>query len=209
MDIKDIKLYVILDIGILNSIKRDPLDILWKCFLGGARMFQLRGKHIAEGKLLETARILSDEAHKLGALFIVNDSVCVAKYSGADGVHLGEDDLPIEMAKKILGDNMIIGASAKSLETASNKYSEGADYIGYGAIFPTSTKPDAQPGNIETLFQITSSLPIPVFPLGGINDQNIHKLVASGVKRVCVASGIIASANPEMSARNIISALGN
>lgn len=209
MQLENVKLYVILDMEILSRIGETPVNIMRKSFSGGARMFQLRGKHMLEGELLKIAGILADEAHKLGALFIVNDSVCVAKYSGADGVHLGEDDLPVELAREILGDNMIIGASARTPGTASQKYKGGANYIGYGAIFPTATKSDAKPASIETLVQITSLLPIPVFPLGGINEHNIHKLKVYDIKRVCVSSGVISSPDPENSARKILEKLGD
>ncbi|RKZ25779.1 thiamine phosphate synthase, partial [bacterium] len=125
------------------------------------------------------------------AIFIVNDSLSVALAVGADGVHLGEDDLPVYAARKIVPENFIIGASVSSVENALKVEREGADYIGYGAIFDTNTKPDAHRGKIEVLKKIQSAVEIPVFAIGGINRKNVLKIVKAGCKRVCMASGII------------------
>ncbi|MCD6417246.1 thiamine phosphate synthase [bacterium] len=189
--LKDINLYVIIDIPLVERISLDAVDVVRSAFDGGARIFQLRHKGVMEGQLFEEASRISKVAHELGAIFIVNDSLSVALAAGADGVHLGEDDLPVYAARKIVPKNFIIGASVSSVENALKVEREGADYIGYGAIFDTNTKPDAHRGKIEVFKKIQSAVEIPVFAIGGINRKNVLKIVEAGCKQVCMASGII------------------
>lgn len=199
----DIRLYVILDISLLMQLGRGAIAVMEQAFSGGADIFQLRHKGATEKTLYSEATMLVPVAKKLGVPFIVNDSLSVALASGADGVHLGEDDLPISAARQIAPQGFIIGASASSVNSAIAAEENGADYIGYGAIFPTQTKYDAQKGSIDELKKIMRSVKIPVFALGGINTENLSRLLEIGCRRVCVASGIIGTQHPNNSAQKI------
>ena len=205
--LKDIKLYVIIDMKLISEAGFSAVDVLKAAFRGGTRMFQLRHKGVGERVLFHEAQELSRVAHELGALFIVNDSVSVALSTGADGVHLGENDLPIHAARKICPDDFIIGASAGSLERALQAEKEGASYVGYGAIFPTTTKEKPCPGSLDELVKINKVLNVPVFAIGGINEENVVEVTRVGVKRICVASAVIKSENPELTAKKLLEAL--
>jgi len=207
MKLNDEKLYVIIDIPMLNRINREPETVIRRAFDCGARLFQLRHKSILDGQLCDEAGRLCIFAHEVGAKFIVNDSVSVALAIDADGVHLGEDDLPISKARKIMGDDFFIGASASSMDIATKAEKASADYIGYGAMFETSTKSDTTHGSFEELERIIDCIQIPVFPLGGINLKNIGKIIDTGCYRACVSSAIIMSENPGETVSKILDIL--
>ena len=198
-----VQLYVIIDITLLENAGRCAMKVMEQALSGGAQMFQMRHKGVPEGLFFTEAKYLVPIAKKAGVPFIINDSISVAMACGADGVHLGEDDLPVESARKLAGRDFIIGATARNVAKAIECERDGADYVGYGAIFQTSTKTDAQSGSLDELKKILDAVKISVFPLGGINENNILKIVQIGCNRVCVASGIILSDDPKNSARKI------
>ena len=202
-------IYVILDIPVIRGAGREPESVMEQAAGGGAKIFQLRYKGVDDGVLYEYAVKLAELARELGVMFIVNDRIGVALAAGADGVHLGEDDLPISAARKIAGENFVIGASARSFEAARRAEREGASYIGYGAIFPTGTKSDAVPGSIDTLLEIAQKVRIPVYAIGGINGDNVGKLVSYGIRRVCVGAGIIAAGDVYEATRTIWETINN
>jgi thiamine-phosphate pyrophosphorylase len=169
----------------------------------GATAIQLRMKDVCSKKLLQTAVELRKLTKKYGALFIVNDRVDIALASGADGVHLGQDDMPIEYAKKIAPE-LIIGISASNLDQAIQGQEQGADYIGVGAIFPTQTKTDASICGIDELKKILSEVSIPLVAIGGINHQNASELLTLGNVGLCCISAILASDNIEQATREML-----
>ncbi|RKZ32358.1 thiamine phosphate synthase [bacterium] len=206
--LNEISLYVILDIPLLEKLGKNPEYIMRETYFSGARMFQLRHKEADEGEIYRIAKRLLPIAKELGALFIINDSLSVALASNSDGVHLGETDLPLAVARKLVekfhsGQDFIIGASVSSLEIALRAQKQGATYLGYGSIFETRTKDNPIPGSIEELKSIIDSVDIPTFAIGGINEQNVNQIVNAGCRKVCVASGIIARKNPGKSAQEI------
>lgn len=204
---EDVLIYVILDMGLIERYGKNAAEIMTRSFSAGAKIFQLRHKGIFEKKLFEEASALARIAKDIGALLIVNDSLSVALASGANGVHLGEEDLPITAARAISSKDFIIGASARSIERARRAQEEGANYIGYGAMFPTQTKENIVMGSIAELKKMMTSVKIPIFCLGGINENNIFSIVDAGCKRICVASAVIMAEDIEKTTRNLLNAM--
>ena len=141
-------------------------------------------------------------------MFIVNDRLDVAMASRADGVHLGQDDFPIPLARKILEKNIIIGGSAATLEEARKCYEEGAEYVGFGPVFPTSSKDDAGPvSGIEILRQVVEAVPVPIIAIGGITPQNTHAVLQAGAKGIAVISAVCKAPDPKEATRKLLEAL--
>ena len=153
-------------------------------------MVQLRDKKSDDLKFLELAKRVHKITSKRRIPLIINDRVDVAKLGNAEGVHLGEEDIPIKEARKILGSKKIIGASATDIKSAKRKEREGADYIGLGPIFETGSKEIERPLGIEILKRAKKNLKIPVFPIGGINLSNIEQIISTNTKRIAVISAI-------------------
>lgn len=161
---------------------------------GGAGIIQLRDKSASPAQLLPIARELRRLTQQSGALFIVNDRVDMALACDADGVHLGPDDLPIADARRLLGPHRIIGASCGDIEEARRAAQQGADYIGAGAVFATTTKSDAgAPIGLENLRAIAAATTLPVAAIGGIGKGNIAQAVEAGALMACVVSAVSAA----------------
>jgi len=190
-------LYVITDTTIQTNYSHTELAA--KAVGGGADIIQLRDKTMPGGLLLKTAREICKICHQSHSLFIVNDRVDVALLTEADGIHLGKDDLPIEQARQILGPDKIIGGTASTLKEAKKVAYAGADYIGFGHIYPTKTKnkPYA-PRGIPALKTVCSSVSIPVVAIGGIKLENINKVKDTGTSAVAICSAICKADNPEI-----------
>lgn len=182
---------------------RDPVQViaLAKAVLrGGADVLQLRHKTLPRGRLLDLARRLRDMAAEAGALFIVNDHVDIALIAGAEGAHLGPDDMSIESARQIAPSGFLIGASASKPETARLAVDAGADYIGCGATFATPLKPDKDVIGPVGVAGVSKAVKVPVFAVGGIDESNVGQLTSAGVHRVCVIRAIADSTDPESAA---------
>ena len=162
---------------------------------GGITLLQLREKNLTDREMLQEAQELLPLCHRHGVPLIINDRVQVALDAGADGVHLGQEDMSPREARAILGPNAIIGVSARTVESAQRAEQEGADYLGVGAVFSTSTKTDAQNISPETLRQICQAVHIPVVAIGGIGPDNILELLGCGIQGVAVVSSIFAQKN--------------
>lgn len=168
---------------------------------GGATIFQMREKELPDRELLDRARRMREWTHRAGALFIVNDRPDLAKLAEADGVHLGQGDFPVADARKILGPDALIGVSTHDLDQVREAILDGADYVGIGPTFPSSTKNfDAFPG-LEFVRQVAAETTLPAFALGGINLQNVHGVVAAGGRRIAVSAAIARAADPASAAR--------
>lgn len=158
----------------------------------GVTLVQLREKDLDEEAFIAEAKRVKALTSRYGVPLIINDNVKVALASGADGVHVGQEDMNAADVRRMLGPEKILGVTAKTVEQALRAQEEGADYLGSGAIFGSSTKKNASPMTIEQLKAITSAVSVPVVAIGGINQENIRKLAGSGVAGAAVASGIFA-----------------
>ncbi len=164
---------------------------------GGATCVQLREKELDEAAFLEEAVEMKKLCAKYGVPFIINDNVQIAMRCGADGVHVGQSDMAAGNVRRAVGDKMIVGVSAQTVEQALAAQAAGADYLGVGAVFPTSTKSDASEVSRQTLKDICAAVDIPVTAIGGINKGNMAELSGTGVDGVALVSAIFAAEDIE------------
>lgn len=164
---------------------------------GGATCIQLREKNLDEAAFLEEAVALKKLCGQYGVPLIINDNIDIAMKCGADGIHVGQSDMEAANVRKAVGDEMIIGVSAQTVEQALAAQGAGADYLGVGAVFPTSTKLDASEVSHQTLKEICAAVDIPVTAIGGINKGNIAELSGTGVDGVALVSAVFAAENIE------------
>lgn len=163
---------------------------------GGAKIIQYREKKRDLKLLLEEAKALRELTLKYNATFIVNDYLDIALLSEADGIHIGQDDLPIKDVRKILGENKIIGISTHNPQEAQQAIIDGADYIGVGPIFYTETKEDVcAPVTLEYLDFVNKNIKLPYVAIGGIKENNIDKVLALGAKSICLVSELVGADN--------------
>ena len=189
MELKACKIYLVTDEK--ACLEKDFYACIEEAIKGGVRIVQLREKNISTKDFYEKALKVKEICKNYGALFIINDRLDIAQAVGADGVHLGQSDMPIEKAREILKDKFLIGATARNVEEAKRAELLGADYIGSGAIFGTSTKDNAKKLEMEELKKIVASVKIPVFTIGGININNVSSLKNIGLQGICAVSGIL------------------
>lgn len=164
---------------------------------GGVTCVQLREKELNDEDFLKEAIEIKELCRKYNVPFIINDNVDVAIKCAADGIHVGQDDMAAKDVRKLVGEDMIIGVSAHSVEEALEAVKNGADYLGIGAIYSTATKQDADMVTIETLGDICKAVEIPVVAIGGLNKGNIANLNGSGVDGVALVSAIFAAQDVE------------
>jgi len=181
---------------------RSALEVLDLCLAAGVRLVQLREKELGGRALLELALAFRQRTRAAGALLIIDDRVDIALASNADGVHLGQDDLPIEAARQI-APQLIIGASTHSLEEALAAQIAGAGYVNIGPIFATQTKPTVTPLGPEAIARIVPHLRIPWTTMGGITSANLSQVVARGARHPAVISAVTAARDPEAAARQL------
>lgn len=180
------------------------LELAERAIAGGADTIQLRKKMGSTRDLISTAEQIQTVCRKAGVTFIVNDRVDVAMAAGVDGVHLGQDDFPISLARKILGQDAIIGGSASSIEEARKCLLEGADYIGFGPVYETTSKDDAGPAaGLELLKQIVEKIPLPIVGIGGITTGNMREVMAAGAHGIAVISAVCCQEDPEGATRSL------
>ena len=182
---------------------------LAKCAIrGGADTVQFRQKTASTREMIEMCREIKRLCKDADVTFIVNDRVDVAIASEADGVHLGQDDFPIPLARKLLGDTRIIGGSAVTLEEAQECLSEGADYIGFGPVYPTTSKNDAGPvTGIELLKEVVNAISIPIIAIGGVSVENTPEVIRAGAQGIAVISAVCCQENPEQATKELSHAL--
>ena len=171
---------------------------------GGITCLQLREKDLDEVSFLSRAIEMQKLCEKYRVPLIINDNVDVAIQSGAAGVHVGQSDMPVTEVRKLVGDNMIIGVSAHNVEEAKKAEAGGADYLGVGAIYETTTKPDATYVPVDELKRICASVKIPVVAIGGIDKNTISKLSGTGVDGVAMVSPIFAVDDIEKECRSLL-----
>jgi len=170
---------------------------------GGCTVVQLREKYATSREFYELALSIKRITEYYDIPLIINDRLDIAAAVNAEGVHLGQKDLPADIARAVLGDDKIIGVSANNLQTAVKAELDGADYIGVGAVFQTSTKADAKPVTIEKIKEIRSAVKIPMVAIGGIKRSNISRLNGTGINGVAVVSAVIGSENITAAAREL------
>lgn len=199
------RLYVIVDRSAVGS--RDVLDVAAAAIRGGADVIQLREKAASTRQLLDDAQRLLPLTRRAGLPLIINDRVDVAKAAGADGVHLGQDDLPVAAARDMLGAGRLIGTSTHSLEQALAAAAEGVDYLGLGPIFPTPTKPDYGSIGTELIARVLSRVRLPVVCIGGIDGATLPDVLEAGAACVAVVRAVCAADDPESATRALKDAL--
>lgn len=170
---------------------------------GGVTLLQLREKEKSTREYISLAEKVHTLTLKYNVPLIIDDRVDVAMAIDAEGVHLGQSDMPVDVARKILGNDKIIGATAKTVEQAVAAYKMGADNLGVGAIYPTTTKVKTVLTSVETLKDIVKAVPIPVNAIGGLNLNNMGVLKGTGVSGLCVVSAIMKADNPKTEAEKI------
>lgn len=199
--LNNFKLYAVTDVTFEDPCVLSKID---KALRGGVDIIQLRSKNVSDQYVLELGKKIRRLTLRLKKLFIVNDRVDLMLALGADGVHLGQDDLPIQVARGFIRDRRkLIGLSTHGLAQALKAAKEGADYIGFGPIFATPTKPDYRPIGLRDIKIVSSRLKIPVVCIGGIDQRNVKQVVNAGAKRVAVVRGIFGAENPELAARQL------
>ena len=199
----NLKLYAVTDRKWLNG--ESLADQVEKAARAGVTMVQLREKEISFDEYVELAIEIAAVAHRYNVPLIINDNVEVAIASGADGVHVGQSDMQAVNARKMIGPDKILGVSAETVESALEAERCGADYIGAGALFPTSTKEDAKKISLRDLKRICDSVSIPVVAIGGITENNIMDLTDSGVAGVALVSAIFAQKDINASVLRLLS----
>ena len=198
-------LYVIIDPEFTAG--RDPLEVAHGALKGGARMLQLRDKIREKGQTLPLARQLSQICAEYGALFILNDHADLASVVGSDGLHVGQGDLPISDARRILRPQQIIGRSNHLLEEVLESRDQGVDHVAIGSIYPTTTKasisrrPPAGPGAVA---RAKVAVDLPLVAIGGINEENLEPVIKAGADAVCVTSAVGLAPNPEEATQRLV-----
>ena len=187
------RLYAIIDLGYVAPDDAEEATV--QLLRGGADLIQLRGKRQTIARLTDLAEQLHGLTSHAGVPLIINDHPEIARDLRAEGVHLGQDDVSIAVAREIVGRECWIGKSTHSVEQAIAAEAEGADYIGFGPLFATPTKPDYQPIGMEDIRRVHELIRIPIFCIGGIKLANLPHVLAAGAQRVVIVSGLLQSAD--------------
>ena len=201
------QLYIIVDRAAIGP--RDLAEVAAGAIRGGADVIQLRDKTASARGLIEEAHRVLALTRAAGIPLIINDRVDVARAVGADGVHVGQDDLPLEAARDILGPGRLIGTSTHSLEQAMAAQAQGADYIGVGPLFPTPTKPEYASIGTTLVGQIVSRVRLPTVCIGGVDRATLEQVVRAGATCVAVVRAVCSASDPEAAARELKTALTN
>lgn len=174
---------------------------------GGLTLVQYRDKTADDGLRISRAQKLRELCHRYGALFIVNDRVDLAIASGADGVHLGQQDIPMALARQLLGPGRIVGRSTTNAEEMQRAVQEGADYIGVGPVYATPTKADKAPAGLEYVRHVAQNAKLPWFAIGGIDINNLEEVLKAGAERVAVVRAIMEAEQPTLITQYFVSQL--
>jgi thiamine-phosphate pyrophosphorylase len=201
----DPTLYVVLDRTVAAG--RDLVALLDAVIAGGARMVQLREKTWPSGQILPLAEALRARCRKAGVTFVMNDRVDLALALDADGVHLGQDDLPPRLARPLLRPGMILGVSTHSVEQARRAQADGADYVAVGAMFPTQTKPDFELVGPALVRAVRGEVRVPLVGIGGITPDNVGDVIRAGADGVAVISAVCAAPDPTATTRSFLRAI--
>ena len=191
----DTSMYFITDST--NFAEEEFLYRVEQALMGGVTLLQLREKDKTTREYIDLANKVHTLTKKYNVPLIIDDRVDVALAIDAEGVHVGQSDMPVSMARELMGNNKIVGATTKTVEQAVEAYVQGADYLGVGAIYPTTTKVKTVITSTETLSNICSAVPIPVNAIGGLNKDNIDILKGITIAGICVVSAIMKADDPK------------
>ena len=183
-----------------NYSEEEFLHRVEQALMGGITLLQLREKDKSTREYMDLAEKVHTLTKKYNVPLIIDDRVDVALAIDAEGVHVGQSDMPVSIARKLMGDDKIVGATTKTVEQAVEAYAQGADYLGVGAIYPTTTKVKTVLTSTETLGNICSAVPIPVNAIGGLNKDNIDVLKGIPIAGICVVSAIMKADDPKQAA---------
>ncbi|SDA47290.1 thiamine-phosphate pyrophosphorylase [Butyrivibrio sp. INlla18] len=204
LDKDSMKLYLVTDsTGLTEALFLEKIEAALK---GGVTMVQIREKDKSTREYMELGQKVHEVTKKYDVPLMVDDRIDVAMAIGAEGVHLGQSDMPVDIARKIVGDKMIIGATTKTVDQAREAYEQGADYLGVGAIYPTTTKVKTVLTSVDTLKDICRAVPIPANAIGGLNSSNLQILKGTPIAGICVVSAIMKAEDPEKAARDLLEA---
>lgn len=200
--LKESRLYVIIDKGTLKK-RKSIFGAVSKIKNLGVDIVQLRNKESNKETILRDAYALHKLLLNTKTIFIVNDYIDVAKIVDCDGIHLGQDDTPVEIARQILGDDKIIGVSCHNIKEALKAQTKGADYISIGPVFKTALKPKSNTLGLNTIREIIKKIRMPLFVIGGIDEDNISKVLSTGAKRVAVCRAVCRAKDIKLSLKNL------
>jgi thiamine-phosphate pyrophosphorylase len=198
--LRDARLYFVADRGGMERTLEGALA-------GGVDLFQLRDKDASDDDLLAAAETARERCHAAGALFLLNDRPDLAAACGADGVHVGQDDVPVDRARKLVGDDALVGLSTHSMQQAQAGCRSGADYIAVGPVHATPTKEGRPAIGVEPLKYAAAHVSVPWFAIGGIDAENVAAVVKAGARRIVVVRAIAHADDPEAAARALRSAV--
>ena len=198
----DTRLYLITDSS--DYSEDEFLHRIEEAISGGATIIQLREKEKTTREYIEIAEKVHSITKKYNIPLIIDDRVDVALATDAEGVHVGQNDIPVSVARKLMGEHKVVGATAKTVLQAKDAYEQGADYLGVGAIYPTTTKVKTVLTSLNTLKEICNSVPVPVNAIGGLNKDNINILKGIPISGICVVSAIMKAENPQKTALELI-----
>lgn len=198
-DLSRTRLYAILDLGYVES--EAALKMAETLVAAGIDLLQLRAKNLPANEIEKRANQLRMITSSRGVPLIVNDHPEIARNVHAEGVHLGQDDMSIADARKIIGADCAVGKSTHSVDQAIRAFYEGADYIGFGPLFTTPTKPDYPPIGLDEIGKVHGAVRIPIFCIGGIKLDNLPKVIEAGARRVVIVSGLLQASDPAEYAR--------
>lgn len=189
----DYTLYLVTDRSLMSSATLS--EAVEQAVLGGCTMVQLREKRISSLDFFNLAKEIKNITRKYNVPLIINDRIDIAMSVGADGIHIGQSDIPARAARRIIGKNMLLGVSASCLREAVQAQNDGADYLGVGAIFPTGTKSDAKAVSFDELRKIRREISLPIVAIGGINEENVNRFTGIGIDGLAVVSAVISKPN--------------
>ena len=189
--------------------EREFLEKIEQSLKGGVTILQLREKDKSTRDYISLAKKVHKVTKKYNVPLIIDDRLDVAMAVDAEGVHLGQSDMPVATARKLWGQEKIIGATAKTVEQAQEAYNQGADYLGVGAIYPTTTKVKTVLTSVDTLRDICKAVPIPVNAIGGLNKENIDVLKGVPIAGICVVSAIMKAEDPKVAAEQLRGSMGS
>lgn len=198
----DWTLYLVTDSRLAGE--RSLADIVEAAVRGGAGVIQYREKRLDTRRMVESAALLCRVCRRLGAVFLVNDRLDVALAVDADGVHLGRNDMPVGLARALLGPEKLLGVSVQDAVAMTAAEGQGADYLSFSPVFPTPTKPDhEEPLGLEGVRALAGRSRLPTVAIGGINRDNVAEVMRAGVRGVCVISAVMGASDPEPAAREL------
>jgi thiamine-phosphate diphosphorylase len=197
-------LYAIIDPSACRG--RNPVEVARLALEGGASVLQWRDKRRDKGEQLPDVRAVRELCRGAGGLLIVNDHADLAMAVDADGVHVGQKDLPVDVVRRLVGDAMIVGASTNLIDEARRAEESGASYVAVGSIFPTASKDVTRPASVDRLREVRAAVRLPIVAIGGIDRSNIALIIEAGADAAAVISAVCGSHDPRTAAATLASA---